>query len=78
VVVADVSSELVSHLRTKEAHHRESEGQSNDPVAALWKAYRAHDGKAQLFKFLAEHVIEKEVYRLSEVDLMRVEIIDRY
>jgi len=57
---------------------RPSEGQSNDPAAALWKAYRAHDGKAQLFQFLAEHVIAKEVYRLNESDLMRIEIIDRY
>ena len=57
---------------------RPSEGQSNDPAGTLWKAYRAHDGKAQLFQFLAEHVIDKEVYRLSEADLIRIEIIDRY
>jgi hypothetical protein len=57
---------------------RPSEGQSNDPASALWKAYRAHDGKAQLFGFLAEHVVDREVYRLSEADLIRIEIIDRY
>jgi hypothetical protein len=57
---------------------RPLEGQSSDPASALWKAHREHDSKAQLFGFLAGHVIDREVYRLDESDLIRIEIIDRY
>jgi hypothetical protein len=51
---------------------------TNDPVSSLENSQRQHEGRMALFAFMAEHVVPDEVYRLSEQDLARIEIIARY
>ena len=51
---------------------------SNDPVASLEGSQNRHKEAAALFRFLAEHLVEDEVYRLEERDFTRLEIIKRY
>src|SRR5438445_766388 len=53
-------------------------GASNNPIESLERSRQEHESKMQLFEFMAGHVIPKEVYRLSESDLARIEIISRY
>jgi hypothetical protein len=51
---------------------------SNDPVTSLKHSMETHKERAAFFNVLAEHLIEGEVYRLSESDLMRLELFSRY
>ena len=55
-----------------------AQGQTNDPVTSLKQTAREHAKKAVLFEFIADHLSELKTYRLSEQDLIRVEIIDRW
>lgn len=48
-----------------------------DPKKALRDRLRHHQRKWEFFNFLAEHVIPNETYRLSEIDLTRLEILSR-
>jgi hypothetical protein len=52
--------------------------QSNDPVSSLQGSAKSHGDREGLFRFLADHVVTDETYRLSEQDLTRLEIIGRY
>lgn len=51
---------------------------SNDPTQSLANSAKQHGQKEGLFGFIADHLIEGETYRLTEQDLTRLEIIDRY
>lgn len=52
-----------------------STGQTNDPASSLQASAREHLQKAELFDFIAQHLDPRVSYRLSEQDLIRVEII---
>jgi hypothetical protein len=43
--------------------------------ASLARVEREHAERAQALKFLSEHVVAGEVYRLDESDLRRIELI---
>ena len=62
----------------KDGGIRDNPGVSNDPIASLEHSAKSHKEKAGLFGFLVDHVIPNEVYRLSENDLTRLEIVSRY
>jgi hypothetical protein len=51
--------------------------QTNDPVSGLQKSAVEHNNKMLLFKFMYDHVIPNEVYRINEQDLLRLEILER-
>lgn len=51
---------------------------SNDPVNSLEQSARSHGEREAFFRFLAEHLVDDETYRLSEQDLTRIEIVSRY
>lgn len=51
---------------------------SNDPKADLRRRMRDHQRKAGMFRFMAGHVLVDEIYRLSEQDLTRLELISQY
>jgi hypothetical protein len=51
---------------------------SNDPRQQLGQALQRHRQQAAFFRFMADHVIPKETYRLTEQDLVRLELTDRY
>jgi hypothetical protein len=53
-------------------------GASNDPVSSLQSSARSHREKQGFFKFLADHLMVIETYRLTEQDLIRLEIVSRY
>ncbi len=53
-------------------------GVSNDPLQSLEQSQQEHRAKAELFAFMADHVVRSATYRLSEQDLARIEIISRY
>lgn len=54
-------------------------GASNDPVSSLQQSARQHSDKANLFLFMANHVLTDATYRLSERDLAYTEIVlDRW
>lgn len=57
---------------------RENPGVSNDPTAQLQNSAKTHAEREAFFRFLAEHVVADETYRLSEQDLTRLEIVSRY
>jgi hypothetical protein len=52
--------------------------QSNDPVSSLQGSARQHMERSAFFRFMAEHLIPDETYRLDESDLGRLEIVSRY
>ena len=54
------------------------QGQTNDPRAGLRSSARDHAQKAALFAFTAKYLVADETYRLSEQDLMRIEVIARW
>jgi hypothetical protein len=56
----------------------ESSYNSNDPVRSLQASEKDHTEKSALFLFLAEHIVPNEVYRLTESDLSRLELVSRY
>lgn len=49
-----------------------------DPVRALKDKHSEHKHKIDLFKFLVDHVVPNEMYRLTESDLLQLEIISRH
>jgi hypothetical protein len=51
---------------------------SNDPTQSLQRSAQEHGNKEGLFKFMTDHLVLNETYQLSEQDLTRLEIIDRY
>lgn len=51
---------------------------TNDPIHSLENNKRNHENRYAYFRFMAEHVIPGETYRLSESDLTRLEILSRY
>ncbi len=57
-----------------EDHH----SRSYDPLQGLLTKVNEHRYKMVFFRFLADHIIPNEKYRLSESDLARLEIFSRY
>ena len=55
---------------------REAIGKTStaSPVDTLEQAVRKHENQVVYYKFMAEHVVQSEVYRLSENDLQRLGI----
>lgn len=53
-------------------------GASNDPTASLQASARTHAMRADFFQFLADHAIADEVYRLTENDMTRIELIGQH
>jgi hypothetical protein len=51
---------------------------TNDPVASLKASQRSHEERTAFFRFLADHVIPESIYRLTEHDLTRLELLSRY
>lgn len=51
---------------------------SGDPFRDLTQHRDTHANKVALFTFMRDHVVPNETYRLSEQDLGRIEILDRY
>jgi len=52
---------------------------TTSPVETVEQAVRKHENQVVYYKFMAEHVVASEVYRLSENDLQRLGISgDRY
>ena len=52
--------------------------QSNDPVSSLQSSAKQHKDRAGFYRFMSEHIILGETYRLDESDLGRLEIVARY
>ena len=48
-----------------------------DPIKALRSKASDHRSRSELFQFLTDHLIEGEVYRLSQTDLVTLELISR-
>ena len=51
---------------------------SNNPVRSLKDSQRHHQTRAELFTFMADHLVPNEVYRVSESDLTRLELIGQH
>ena len=51
---------------------------SNDPVRSLAESEQQHREKAAYFRFMEQHIIENETYRLSQNDLSQIELSSRY
>lgn len=51
---------------------------SNDPKADLRRRMKDHKTKAGLFRFMADHVLVDEMYRLDDSDLARIELLSKY
>lgn len=58
-----------------ETDHQVSGG---NPIENLRNQGKKHEGRRDLFQFMADHLIEDEIYRLSESDLRTLEFIGRY
>lgn len=48
-----------------------------DPVRALQQKAGEHQNRVDLFRFIREHLIPNETYRLDEQDLLKLEIVSR-
>jgi hypothetical protein len=53
-------------------------GMSNDPVRSLEESDYRHREKAAYFRFMEQHIVDKETYRLSQEDLGQIELSSRY
>ena len=51
---------------------------TNDPISSLEGSAASHTRKASYFRFMAEHVIPDETYRLEESDLAKLELVAGY
>lgn len=51
---------------------------SNNPVQSLEQSAKSHGEREAFFRFLGDHIVLSEDYRLSEQDLTRIEIVSRY
>jgi hypothetical protein len=51
---------------------------SNDPVGSLQESANRHGEREAFLRFMAEHIVPNETYRLTEQDLIRLEIVSRY
>jgi hypothetical protein len=51
---------------------------SNDPVGSLQESANRHGEREAFLTFMAEHIVPDETYRLTEQDLIRLEIVSRY
>lgn len=51
---------------------------TNDPVSSLETSKEQHKSKAVYFQFLADNLIPNEQYVLSNDDLLRLEIVNRF
>jgi len=51
---------------------------SVDPIRQLDHKIKEHKDKAAFFRFMAKHLVDGEIYRLSESDLSRLEIAAMY
>ena len=51
---------------------------TNDPQRNLNQSGKTHEERYAFFRFLAEHVVPSETYRLNESDLARIELLSRY
>lgn len=62
----------------REGGLRADQAVSHDPVSALQESAKRHGEREAFLRFMAEHIVPDETYRLSEQDLMRIEIVSRY
>jgi hypothetical protein len=53
-------------------------GLSNDPVRSLEESEQRHRQKAAYFRFMEQHLVKDETYRLSQEDLGQIELASRY
>ena len=53
----------------------EQQSISNDPVSSLRQSREGHIQKSELFKVMREHLVQNETYRLTQGDLVTLEII---
>ena len=53
-------------------------GMSNDPVRSLEASEQQHREKSAYLRFMEQHIIEKETYRLSQDDLGQIELASRF
>jgi hypothetical protein len=49
-----------------------------DPVRALKEKEERHTSRAELLTFLRDHLIPDQTYRLTEQDLVSIEIVSRF
>lgn len=54
----------------------QTEHRSMDPVSSLRQRGKEHTQTAALLTFVAQHVIPGEVYRLTQADLSRFELVE--
>jgi hypothetical protein len=64
-------------IRSKQLD-QELQHQTNNPVQGLTTSAQQHRTRAAYFRFIAEHVVTSETYRLAEQELTRLEVLDRY
>lgn len=67
----EANKNLPEELQTNNVSNR-------GPLMAMEGRVSTHKKTADLFKFLADHVIADEVYHLTEHDLQRIEITPNY
>lgn len=58
----------------EESRNKMSTTNSSNPVEQMRAGRKRHVAKVSLFRFMAEHVVRNETYRLSESDLQRLEL----
>ncbi len=52
-------------------------GMSNDPVRSLEQSELEHREKAAYFRFMEQHLVKNQTYRLSQADLGLIELASR-
>lgn len=69
--------ERVKDLRAGDTDLEDQQISGGNPIQNLENQIKKHGGRADLFQFLADHLVN-ETYRLSESDLKELEFIGRY
>lgn len=72
------AAELGAQIKNIEEDMEVGKVSGGTPVEQLNNKAREHKEKAAYYKFMIEHVIQNDIYRLSQEDLSRLGITTRY
>jgi len=72
------AAELMKTIKNIEEDMSTGKVSGGNPAEQLQTKAREHKEKATYYKFMIEHVIKNDTYRLSQEDLARLGITARY
>lgn len=76
ILYSEKSNQFHEVISDEDGQQKMSSMTNNNPVDTMRAGAKRHRIKASLFKFMANHLVQNETYRLSESDLGRLELTE--